>query len=300
LKGEREIFPQNKNMSNISVKLSGFADEISANFEEQLVGLKANAIEYIEVRGVNGKNISALNREEMNEAKKLLEKHKIGVSSIGSPVGKYNITDDFAPHFETFENCLLAAEILDTKYMRMFSFFIPDGKYDEHRGEVLNRLEKLAESAAKKNVILCHENEREIYGESPERCLDLMKHFKGGIKFVFDPANFVVGGFDTYPEAYNNLAEYIEYMHIKDAGDEGIVPAGAGKGKIKEILSDLILNRKFSNFLSIEPHLSVFTGLKELEGGEHSHVRNKFSSKEEAFAAAADALKNILKDIGAN
>ena len=279
------------------IKLSGFADEISANFTEQLEGLQANGIEYIEVRGVNGKNISGLTKDEMTEAKTLLDKHKIGVSSIGSPIGKVKITDDFDNHIKTFENCLLAAEILDTPYMRMFSFFIPDGKYDEYRGEVIRRLECLAELAAKKNVLLCHENEREIYGESPEHCLDLMRHFKGGIKFVFDPANFVVGGFDPYPEAYNNLAEYIEYLHIKDAGDDGIAPAGMGKGKIKEILSDLILNKGFSGFLSIEPHLSVFTGLEELEGADSNVVRNKFRTKAEAFAAAADALKAILKEL---
>jgi sugar phosphate isomerase/epimerase len=233
------------------VKLSGFADEISADFEEQLKGLKANGIEYIEVRGVNGKNISTLNKEEMLEAQKLLEQYNIKVSAIGSPIGKIKITDDFDKHVKVFENCMLAAEIFGTKYMRMFSFFIPDAQYEEHRGEVISRLEKLAELAAKKNILLCHENEGGIYGESPEHCLDLMQYFKGGIKFVFDPANFVVGGHKPYPEAYNNLVEYIEYMHIKDAGDDGIVPAGAGKGFVKEILSDLILNRKFEGFLSI-------------------------------------------------
>ena len=279
------------------VKLSGFADEISADFNEQLEGLKANGIEYIEVRGVNGKNISTLNQEEMNEAQKLLVKHNIKVSAIGSPIGKVKITDDFEAHIKVFENCMLAAEIFGTKYMRMFSFYIDDNKYDEYRGEVMNRLEKLAELAAKKNILLCHENEGGIYGESPERCLDIMRRFKGGIKFVFDPANFVVGGHSPYPEAYNNLAEYIEYMHIKDAGDDGIVPAGAGKGCIKEILSDLILNRKFEGFLSIEPHLSVFTGLKELGGEEIVKAKNQFDSKEEAFAAAANALKNILSEI---
>ena len=281
------------------VKLSGFADEISEDFKEQLEGLQANGIKYIEVRGVNGKSISALNQNEMNEAQELLEKYNIKVSAVGSPIGKIKITDNFDEHIKVFENCMLAAEIFGTKYMRMFSFYIDGGKYDEYRGEVMDRLEKLAELAAKKNILLCHENEGCIYGESPERCLDIMRHFKGGIKFVFDPANFVVGGHKPYPEAYNNLAEYIEYMHIKDAGDDGIVPAGFGKGCVKEILADLIIKRKFDGFLSVEPHLSVFTGLKEL-GGEEAVKKNQYKSKEEAFAAAADALKNILKEIGAD
>ena len=281
----------------MAIKLSGFADEIDDNFENQLKGLKENDIEYIEIRGVNGKNISSLNQEELETAKKLLDLYKIKVSAIGSPIGKIKITDDFDKHLEVFENVINAALVLETKYIRMFSFFIPGGEYKKHREEVMKRLGILAEIAKKSNLILCHENERDIYGESPELCLDIMQNFNGGIKFVFDPANFIVGGFTPYPDAYNMLVEHIEYMHIKDADETGIFPAGSGKGKIKEILSDLILNRKFDGFLSIEPHLSVFTGLDQLEGGENKLVKNKFNSKPEAFAAATNALKDILKDI---
>ena len=281
----------------MSIKLSGFADEIADNFEDQLKGLTENGIEYIEVRGVNGKNISALNKDELSDAKKLLDKYKVGVSAIGSPIGKIKITDDFDEHLKSFDNVVTAALTFGTKYIRMFSFFIPDNNYAEHRSEVMRRLEVLLEKAQKNNLILCHENERDIYGESPELCLDIMKYFKGGIKFVFDPANFIVGGFEPYPKAYDLLAEHIEYMHIKDADETGIVPAGFGKGGVKEILSDLILNRNFDGFLSIEPHLSIFTGLEQLEGGENKIVKNKYNSKPEAFKAATDALKNILKEI---
>ena len=281
------------------IKLSGFADEIADNFEDQLKGLIKNDIKYIEIRGVNGKNISVLNQEELAEVKKSLDKYKIKVSAIGSPIGKVKITDDFEEHLKIFDNVISAALTLDTKYIRMFSFFIPDGAYSQYRDEVMRRIEVLAERAQKKNLILCHENEREIYGESPELCLDIMQYFKGAIKFVFDPANFIVGGFNPYPDAYDLLAGHIEYMHIKDADETGIVPAGFGKGRIKEILSDLIINRNFDGFLSIEPHLSVFTGIDELEGEgkKNTIVKNKFKSKPEAFKAAADALKGILMEI---
>ena len=288
----------------MAIKLSGFADEIAENFENQLKGLIENEIEYIEVRGVNGKNISVLNQTELDEAKKLLNKYNIKVSSIGSPIGKVKITDDFDEHLKVFDNILNAALTFNTKYIRIFSFFIPEedrknNNYKKYREEVLRRLEILAERANKKNLILCHENERDIYGESPELCLDLMQYFKGAIKFVFDPANFIVGGFIPYPDAYNMLKDYIEYMHVKDANETGIVPAGYGNGGFKEILFDLIINKKFNGFLSIEPHLSIFTGIDELEGesGKNKLVVNKFKSKPEAFKAAADALKNILKEI---
>jgi sugar phosphate isomerase/epimerase len=284
----------------MAVKLSGFADEIDDDFENQLKGLKENGIEYIEIRGVNQKSIAALNKEELDEAARLLGIYSIKVSAIGSPVGKIKITDDFEEHLKVFDNVMAAALALGTKYIRIFSFFIPDGEYAKYRGEVMHKLGVLLEKAQKNNLILCHENEREIYGESPEHCLDLMRHFGGAVRFVFDPANFVVGGFDTYPETYNMLSEYIEYMHIKDADETGIFPAGLGKGKIKEILSDLIAHKNFEGFLTIEPHLSVFSGIDALEGEgkKNTLVKNKFSSKAETFAAAAQALKNILKEIG--
>ncbi|MCL2097025.1 MAG: sugar phosphate isomerase/epimerase [Oscillospiraceae bacterium] len=285
----------------MAVKLSGFADEIADDFEEQLKGLTQNNIEYIEIRGVNGKNISVLDKTELGEVKRLLGKYKIGVSAIGSPVGKIKITDDFGEHLKIFDNIITSALTLETKYIRMFSFFIPDNNYAQYRGEVMDRLAALLEKAGKNNLVLCHENERDIYGESPELCLDILEYFKGGIKLVFDPANFIVGGFEPYPKAYNLLAGHIEYMHIKDADETGIVPAGVGRGKVKEILTDLIVNKNFGGFLSIEPHLSVFTGIDELEGkgrdGKNTLVKNKYNSKPEAFAAAAGALKNILEGI---
>ena len=281
----------------MSIKLSGFADEIDDIFENQLKGLRENGIEYIEIRGVNGKNISVLTQSEMDETKRLLDLYDIKVSAIGSPIGKIKITDDFDEHLKVFDNVINAALTFGTKYIRIFSFFIPGGEYEKYRGEVMRRLEVFAEKAQKNNLILCHENEREIYGESPELCLDIMQYFKGEIKFVFDPANFIVGGFTPYPHAYDLLADHIEYMHIKDADETGILPAGFGKGGVKEILSDLILNRNFDGFLSIEPHLAIFTGLDELEGGENKLVRNKYRSKPEAFKAAADALKGILREI---
>ena len=278
------------------IKISGFADEISDDFVEQLEGLKENNIKYIEIRGVNGKNISVLNHDEMIEAKKLLDKYEIKVSSIGSPIGKFDITGDFDVHLKVYENVLAAAKIFDTEYIRMFSFFLPqedrkgDG-YKKYRDDVISRLEKLVELADEHQVILCHENEGGIYGESPEACLDLMKYFNGRIKFVFDPANFIVGGFTPYPDAYNMLSEYIEYMHIKDANSEGIMPAGLGDGKIKEILADLYA-KGFDNFLTVEPHLSVFKGLDELGGSEN--VKNKFKTKEEAFKVAVESLRAVL------
>ena len=110
---------------------SAFADEASSDILEQIAACKANGIEYIELRNVNGKNISNFTVEEAKDLKKLLDENEIKVSSIGSHYGKIEIDDDFAPHFEAFKQTVEVAKVLETKYIRMFSFFFTKGQSRE-------------------------------------------------------------------------------------------------------------------------------------------------------------------------
>ena len=276
--------------------LSAFADEISDKLEEQLAQLNAFNISHIEMRGVDGKNVSALTASEAAAVKEKLDRYGIKVSAVGSPVGKIGIKDDFVPHFEMFKRVLETAKILGTQRIRIFSFFIPKGEDKGiYRDEVMRRLSIMLEESDKQGLILCHENEKDIYGEDAEGCLDIMKTFGGRIRCVFDPANFIVCGVEPYPYAYDMLAPYIDYMHIKDAKSDGIYPAGMGDGRIPEILADESKREKFCGILSIEPHLSVFPGLAALENAEKSVVRNKFATRLDAFSAAVSALRGIIE-----
>ncbi len=275
----------------MSFKLSAFADEASQNIDEQIIAMKENGIEYLEIRGVDGQNISDISIEKAKEVKQKLDNAKIKVWSIGSPCGKMNIEDDFKSHFEKFCHTLEIAKILDTKYMRMFSFFIPNDKDAEmYKDEVFKRLSLFLEEAKEKDIVLCHENEKGIYGDTAKRCLEIHKIFPD-IKAVFDPANFVQCKEDTI-KAWDLLKDYVEYMHIKDVREDGIiVPAGEGIGNIPY----LIKNYK-GEVLTIEPHLAVFEGLSSLEKeGEKTQIDEyKYSSNKEAFNVATNALKKLL------
>ncbi len=224
-----------------------------------------------------------------------MDKAGIRVSSIGSPIGKIKITDDFDSHFEVFKKVVKIAKILETRYIRIFSFF-GDGEWnDTLRKEVILKLRALIDYAQKEDIILLHENEKDIYGDTKERCLDLMKELScDNFKAVFDPANFVQCGVDT-KEAYEMLKPYVEYMHIKDALSSGIVvPAGEGIGNVEYILKDLFKNG-YNGFLSLEPHLGEFEGLAFLEMGDL--MKNLPKSSEGTFTLAYRALKNILERI---
>ena len=279
-------------------KISGFSDEIEKSVDVQFEVLNKLNIKYFEVRGVDGKNISTLTDEEVLILKSKMEQYGIQVSSIGSPIGKIKIEEDFAPHFEVFKHVVDIAKTLGTKYIRMFSFYHEGGDEwtAEEREEVLARLRQMISYAKEQNVILLHENEKAIYGDTADRCIDLMKELYGPhFKAVFDPANFVQCGQDT-KYAYENLKNYIEYMHIKDAlfEDGKVVPAGCGDGNVEYVLNALMENG-YDGFLSLEPHLGSFEGLANLELDDKMEGLPK--GGEGTFTLAYRALCEILEKI---
>lgn len=248
--------------------ISGFADEIDAAVETQFQVLNKLNIGYFEPRGIDGKNISELSDEEVAALKEKMERYGIKVSSIGSPIGKVKLNECFEPHFEKFMRVVAIAKALDAKYIRMFSFYHDGGDVwtAEEREEVLARLKKMIAYAADNGVILLHENEKDIYGDTADRCADLMNELYGdNFKAVFDPANFVQCKQDT-KYAYSLLKDYIAYMHIKDAmmEDGKVVPAGMGDGNVEYVLKNVFENG-FAGYLSLEPHLGSFAGLAALE-----------------------------------
>ncbi len=277
---------------------SAFADEIDPMLSVQMDELDRYGIKYIEMRGVNGKNLVQHSLEEVKEIKKQLDERGFKVSAVGSPIGKIKITDDFGPHLDLFRHTVEIAKILETKYIRMFSFFIPEGEDPaKYRDEVLERWQKFIEASEGSGLILVHENEKDIYGDTAKRCLDLLQTLNcDRVRAVFDPANFVQCGEVTWPDAYNLLKDYIEYVHVKDAvySDKSVVPAGHGDGRIYEILKDLY-DSGFEGFLSIEPHLGNFVGFATLENNKD--ISKLPEGGPRLFAVAENALRKLVESI---
>ena len=157
----------------------------------------------------------------------------------------------------------------------------------------MKAMTKLAED---EGVILLHENEKDIYGESAKNCLEIMREVNSpALKCVFDPANFVQCGQQTFPDAFNMLKPYIEYMHIKDAkADKTVVPAGAGIGEVEKIIKALYENG-YNGFLSLEPHLGSFSGLENLEQDDSMLSLPKSSA--DKFTLAYTSLVNIIERV---
>lgn len=274
-------------------QISCFADEIAVSLDRQIAVLQDLDIRWIELRSSDGISVADFTPEYARQVKEKLDKAGIRVSAIGSPLGKIGIDEDFVSHMKTFDKITHLANVFETPYIRIFSFYLPEGRKPEScREQVMRRIEQMVKEATRCRVILLHENEKQIYGDNAARCQDLMNHFAGeNFRCTFDFANFIECDQDTM-EAYSLLKPYIEYVHIKDALHETkeIVPAGKGDGQLSAILP-LLEESGYTGFFSLEPHLANFSGLSKLEQNAALRAEN---DTEKAFRPAYHSFMELL------
>lgn len=280
-------------------KITGFADEISNDLQKQIDGLQKLGMHFVEMRGVDGKNLIYHTDGKVREIKKRTDDAGIALSACGTPLGKIDIGAPFAPHLEELKRAAEVAHAMGTDNIRMFSFYVPAEDRKKYRSIVFERMGQMVRCAEENDVVLLHENEKGIYGEMAAECLELMETFYGNhYKAVFDFANFVQAGQDTL-EAYDLLKPYIAYIHIKDAvaGTGNVVPAGMGDGHVAEILKRL-RDSGYDGFLSLEPHLGRFSGFDLLEkNGISIPADTEALEGFDAFALAYRSLMQVLAGI---
>jgi sugar phosphate isomerase/epimerase len=268
--------------------VSGFADEVDDDLAAQLDVFEELDIRHVDLRSAWGTNVLEFDVDQVDRVRAALEERGMEVACIGSPIGKVAIGEPFEPHLDRFRTALDRAGQFDADYVRIFSYWLPeDDDPDAHREEVLRRMRRKADLAAERDVVLVHENEKEIYGETPARCRDILEHVDSPhLRAVFDPANFLEAGIDPYPDALLQLVEHVEYLHVKDCvrGERGeIRPAGEGDARFADLL-DALRRRGFDGFAALEPHLA--------SAGEKGGY-----SGPEAFAVAARALRELLAEL---
>lgn len=268
--------------------LSGFSDEISPDLDEQCRVMAELGVGYVEFRSAWEINVLDLDDAQLERARKTLAQHGLRVSSVGSPIGKIGIHDDFDEHLRRFDRALHVASAFEAPYIRLFSFFMPAGDDPAaHRDEVLRRMAALAQRAEGHGVVLLHENEKEIYGDSPARCLDIVESVGSAqLKLAWDAANFVQCGFRPHSDGYVMLRPHLDYIQIKDAhlSSGEVVPAGEGDGEVRETVRALRADG-FDGFFSLEPHLAAAGALGGFSGPE-------------LFSVAHRAFTGILADEG--
>ncbi|HEV7167149.1 MAG TPA: sugar phosphate isomerase/epimerase family protein [Micrococcaceae bacterium] len=268
--------------------LSGFGDEVDPDPAVQAAVLLALGAQHIEVRSAWGTNIVDLDTDQVRRLKELLDRQGLKVSAVASPIGKVAVSLPAEHEVERLRRVIAAAKVLQTRYIRIFSFYRAEGQAPaDIRDAVIERMGLLAAEALREGMVLLHENEKDIYGDTPERVLDLLESVNSpALRAAWDNANFVQVGVKPFSEAYPMLRPYLEYLQVKDAiaATGEVVPAGRGDGELLETLTAL-RDDGYTGFASLEPHLAS------------AHELGGFSGPT-AFGQAARALRSMTDGIG--
>lgn len=244
------------------IRISAFADEVSPRLDDQIAYLLRAGIGHLEIRFVDGRNVTTLGTAEAAAVRERLDAEGIGVSALASPIGKYPLDAPFEPHLELFRHTIRLAQALGTKLIRVFSFYAPAGdRIDRYRTEVTERLARMAGMLEGTGIRMVHENEADIYGHSADNCAALASGVASdSLSLAYDPANFVWGEgiTDNMDRCWPLMQPYVRHIHIKDwrAGSRelGSLP-GDGDAQIERLIGELARTR-YEGFVTLEPHLS--------------------------------------------
>ncbi|MCU1675834.1 MAG: sugar phosphate isomerase/epimerase [Frankiales bacterium] len=268
--------------------LSGFGDEVDKDPVVQVAVLQALGASHIEVRSAWGTNIVDLDDAQLDRLALLLAERHMAVSAIASPVGKVDITVDPDDEVRRLRRAIAAAHRLDAAFIRIFSFYRPQELTpDDVRDDVLKHMRGLADIAEAEGIVLVHENEKDIYGDTPGRCLDLVESVGSeALQVAWDNANFVQVGVRPFTDGYAMLRPHLAYLQVKDAIAETgvVVPAGEGDGELHATLAAL-RDDGYTGFASLEPHLA------------DTHSLGGFSGPS-AFGRAARAFASLTGTLG--
>jgi sugar phosphate isomerase/epimerase len=271
--------------------LSGFGDEIDADPAIQAAVLAALGARFIEVRSAWATNVVDLDDEQLAVLHATLQQRGLRVSAVASPIGKVDVEVDAELEVARLRRVIRAAQALDSTRIRVFSFYRASGRTAESvRDDVLRRMRLFADEAEREGVVLVHENEKGIYGDVPERVLDIVESVGSpALRLAWDNANFVQVGVRPFSEGYGILRPYIDYLQVKDAiaATGAVVPAGEGDGELRETLRAL-RDDGYAGFASLEPHLAAGFELGGFSGP------GEFGRAARAFAALTAELGVVL------
>jgi L-ribulose-5-phosphate 3-epimerase len=217
-------------------RLAVINDEISADFDHACsVAANDFGLQWIELRSMWNKNVTDLNAEEVDRSRQILEKYKLRVTDIASPLFKvhwpgapqskegprrdeFHADFDFKQQDKVLERCLELCKAFQTDRIRCFDFWrIEDPK--PYRDAINQKLIDAARVCAKNNVVLLLENEMACNTGSGKEAIATMKAIREpNFMLNWDPGNSATFADDVpYPDDYNQLPKNrIGHCHCKD------------------------------------------------------------------------------------
>lgn len=253
-------------------------DEITQDFGHACeIAAREFGMDWIELRGMWNKNILKLDAKEVEEARRILEKNKLRVTDIASPLFKvdwkgaplskfspkrdqFNADFTFDQQDEVLERSIELAKAFNTDRVRCFDFWRLDDQAP-YREAINEKLMAAADSAGKKGIILVLENEPSCNTATGAESAKVLSAVKSPhLMLNWDPGNASEHGEIPYPNGYDLLPkDRIGHCHCKDAvkkaNGKGYDWGPMGKGIIDWVGQFKALKRDgYSYAVSLETH----------------------------------------------
>jgi len=284
----------------MSWSLSAFADEAGGSCDEQIAALQQAGLRHIDIRSMDGFNVTALPVEQARQVKEKLDAAGITVAMYGSPIGKIDIADDVESDLAKLRHLAELVPVLGCNAVRIFSYYNKQERpHDEWQGESIHRLRQLRDTAKELGLVLYHENERHIFGDLADDVLVIANEVRDGETFrlIFDFDNYNQSGENVW-DNWQKLRDVTDAIHLKDSKDKQHVPVGQGTGFVREILADAVA-RGWQGPLSIEPHLSHSGAVAATGPSGVANQQYGKMSPNESFQAACEVAKQLLAEVQA-
>jgi L-ribulose-5-phosphate 3-epimerase len=260
---------------SLPFKLGIITDEITQDLAQALDFITSYSLAYCELRDIWGKNIMNLSPAELGRAQQIVEKHRLQVSEIASPLFKYNLPempaqpsekrDTYMASFteqdteDLLKRSFQIARLFGTEKVRVFSYWRVDDP-EKAYPYVRARLAKAAALAAQNHITLLLENEFSCnIGTGKELGRIIRDINSPSLRAMWDPGNAVVLGEVPYPDGYSYVRGLFLHMHVKDAerdpatGKTRWRPVGSGSvdfhGQFQALLRD-----GYRQTMSLETH----------------------------------------------
>jgi len=274
--------------------LSAFTDEAGDALQTQIEAAQRAGISNLDLRTVDGFNVSVLPLEHARTVRQKLDDAGLRVQMFGSPLGKTDIGDDFAPELQKLRHLGELGPILGCDAIRIFSYYNAHGAaHAQWKAIAIDRLSELRDLARALELRLFHENERHIFGDFGRDVLQIAELRDANFGLIFDFDNFNQSGEDVWA-TWESLRDQTDAFHLKDSTpDSQHVPIGQGAGQVERILSDA-KTRGWRGMLSIEPHLSHSGAVAPTNPSGATNETYAQMPPAESFRVAARAATELL------
>ena len=245
-------------------------DEVSQNIEFAAKFAKEYNLVALEIRSVDSKNPFDLSMDDYRIIKNVASDKGLKICAISSPLFKCRIDDidSIRDHFEKLKHCIEAANILECKIIRGFTFF-RDHKNPNQLIQATDIFQKIIPIIEDSDCEIVIESEPSVTTHNIATLIQFLDRLNNQkVMALFDPGNEAADNPNNppFPDGYFRIKKYLRHVHLKDIKktEKSYDPVPLGDGDVDYMgLLNQLKKDNYSGYVVVETHYRVKERLDE-------------------------------------